>query len=95
MPPGSGQVGRRSRPPRWRDQLGRLLARRARPKAKNKAAAIALVNWLSDKEQQVTMWTSKKQGGHFPSNQQAAEDPAVKDAKSAYFSNAPVGADLR
>ena len=24
------------------------------------------------------MWTSKDQGGHFPSNQDAAEDPAVK-----------------
>jgi cellobiose transport system substrate-binding protein len=59
--------------------------------AKNKAAAIALVKWLSAKDQQVTMWTSKKQGGHFPSNQQAAEDPAVAKATSAYFSNAPVG----
>ena len=59
--------------------------------AKNKAAAIALVKWLSDKDQQVTMWTSAKQGGHFPSNQQAAEDPAVASAKSAYFSDAPVG----
>jgi cellobiose transport system substrate-binding protein len=59
--------------------------------AKNEAAAIALVKWLSAKDQQVTMWTSKAQGGHFPSNQQAAEDPRVKDAKSAYFSNAPVG----
>ncbi len=43
--------------------------------AQNKAAAIALVKWLSDKDQQVTMWTSKEQGGHFPSNQEAAEDP--------------------
>jgi cellobiose transport system substrate-binding protein len=59
--------------------------------AKNKAAGVALVKWLSDKQQQVTMWTSKKQGGHFPSNQQAAEDPAVAKATSAYFSNAPVG----
>ena len=59
--------------------------------AQHKAAAIALVEWLSDKKQQVTMWTSKAQGGHFPSNQQAAEDPAVKGATSAYFSDAPVG----
>jgi cellobiose transport system substrate-binding protein len=59
--------------------------------APNKAAAIALVKWLSDKDQQVTMWTSKDQGGHFPSNQDAAEDPAVKNATSAYFSDAPVG----
>jgi cellobiose transport system substrate-binding protein len=56
--------------------------------AKNKAAAIALVEWLSAKEQQVTMW---EKGGHFPSNSQAAADPAVANAKSAYFSNAPVG----
>ena len=59
--------------------------------AKNKAAGVALVKWLSEKDQQVTMWNSKKQGGHFPSNQEAAEDPAVADAKSAYFSDAPVG----
>ena len=59
--------------------------------AKNKAAAVTLVKWLSEKEQQVTMWNSKKQGGHFPSNREAAEDPAVAEAKSAYFSDAPVG----
>jgi len=59
--------------------------------AQNKAAAVALVKWLSEKEQQVTMWNSKKQGGHFPSNREAAEDPAVAEAKSAYFSDAPVG----
>jgi len=56
--------------------------------AQHKAAAIALVEWLSAKEQQVTMW---QKGGHFPSNSQAAADPAVANAKSAYFSNAPVG----
>ena len=56
--------------------------------AKNKAAAIALVEWLSAKNQQVTMW---KDGGHFPSNSDAAAAPAVSTAKSAYFSNAPVG----
>ncbi|MCW2800273.1 MAG: carbohydrate transporter substrate-binding protein family [Aeromicrobium sp.] len=60
-------------------------------KAKNKAAAIALVEWLSDKDQQVTMWTSPAQGGHFPSNSDAAADPSVANAVSAYFSNAPVG----
>jgi cellobiose transport system substrate-binding protein len=59
--------------------------------SKNKAAAIALVEWLSAKKQQVTMWTSPDQGGHFPSNSQAAADPAVSGATSAYFSNAPVG----
>lgn len=59
------------------------------PKAsKHQKEAIALVEWLTNKEQEVTMWTD---GGHWPSNSQAAADPAVKDAKSAYFSNAPVG----
>ncbi len=57
-------------------------------KAKNQAAAIALVEWLSAKDQQVTMWTD---GGHFPSNSDSAAAPAVKNATSAYFSNAPVG----
>ncbi len=56
--------------------------------AKNKDAAIALVEWLSAKQQQVTMWS---QGGHFPSNSDAAAAPAVAGATSAYFSNAPVG----
>jgi len=60
-------------------------------KAKNKAAGIALAEWLTNKDQQVTMWTSPKQGGHWPSNQVAAADPSVKSATSAYFSNAPVG----
>ncbi len=59
--------------------------------AQNKPAAIALVKWLTAKPQEVTMWTSKEQGGHFPSNQQAAADPSVKNASSAYFDNAPVG----
>ncbi|HEX3931381.1 MAG TPA: extracellular solute-binding protein [Nocardioides sp.] len=57
-------------------------------KAAHKDAAIALVEWLSAKAQQVTMW---KQGGHFPSNSDAAADPGVAKATSAYFSNAPVG----
>src|SRR3954453_19054759 len=57
-------------------------------KAKNQAAAIALVEWLSNQEQQTTMWTD---GGHFPSNSHAAAAPAVATAKSAYFSDAPVG----
>jgi len=60
-------------------------------KAKNKAAGIALAEWLTNKDQQVTMWTSPKQGGHWPSNQLAAADPSVASATSAYFSNAPVG----
>jgi len=62
------------------------------PKAsKHQAAAEALVEWLTNKQQEVTMWTSKAQGGHWPSNSDAAADPSVKGATSAYFSNAPVG----
>jgi cellobiose transport system substrate-binding protein len=60
-------------------------------KAKNQAAGIALAEWLTNKDQQVTMWTSPKQGGHWPSNQLAAADPSVQSATSTYFSNAPVG----
>lgn len=55
--------------------------------SKNQAAVIALVEWLSDKDQQVTLWSK----GHFPSNQDAAKDPAVANAKSSYFNGAPVG----
>jgi cellobiose transport system substrate-binding protein len=57
-------------------------------KAAHKDAAIALVEWLSAQGQQVTMW---KDGGHFPSNSDAAAAPAVSGATSAYFSKAPVG----
>jgi cellobiose transport system substrate-binding protein len=60
-------------------------------KAKHQAAAIAFVEWATAKEQEVTMWTARAQGGHWPSNSDAAKDPAVAGAKSTYFSNAPVG----
>jgi cellobiose transport system substrate-binding protein len=56
--------------------------------SKNAAAAEALAEWLTAPAQQVTMWTSQQ---HFPSSSKAAADPAVLAAKSAYFSNAPVG----
>ncbi len=56
--------------------------------AHNKDAAIALVQWLSNKDQQVTMWTD---GRPLPVEPDAAAAPAVKTATSAYFSNAPVG----
>jgi len=59
--------------------------------SKHQAAAEAFVIWATNKEQQVTMWTSKAQGGHFPSNSDAAADPAVAGATSTYFSNAAVG----
>lgn len=56
--------------------------------SKHQKAAEQLVEWLTNKDQEVTMWTK---GGHWPSNSQAAADPSVKGATSAYFSNAPVG----
>jgi cellobiose transport system substrate-binding protein len=59
------------------------------PKAsKHQKAAEQLVEWLTNKQQEMTMWTK---GGHWPSNSQAAADPSVKSATSAFFSNAPVG----
>jgi cellobiose transport system substrate-binding protein len=59
------------------------------PKAsKHQKAAEQLVEWLTNAQQEITMWTK---GGHWPSNSQAAADPSVKNASSAYFSNAPVG----
>ena len=59
------------------------------PKAsKHQKAAEQLVEWLTNTQQEVTMWTK---GGHWPSNSQAATDPSVQGATSAYFSNAPVG----
>ena len=59
--------------------------------AAHKAAAVAFVEWATAKAQQVTMWTAKAQGGHWPSNKDAAEEPAVSNATNAYFSSAPVG----
>jgi cellobiose transport system substrate-binding protein len=59
--------------------------------AANKDAAIAFVEWATNKQQQVTMWTAKAQGGHWPSNQLAAQDSAVQSATSDYFSGAKVG----
>lgn len=55
---------------------------------KNQAAAMDLVEWLTAPAQQITMFTSQ---AHFPSSSTAAADPLVADAKSAYFSNAPIG----
>ncbi|WP_448607765.1 extracellular solute-binding protein [Geodermatophilus sp. URMC 60] len=56
--------------------------------SEHREEAIALVEWLTAPEQQVTMFTSQQ---HFPSSRTAAEDPAVATATSDYFSGAPVG----
>ncbi len=59
--------------------------------SKHQAAAEAFVIWATSKQQEITMWTAKAQGGHWPSNSDAAADPAVAGATSAYFSGAKVG----
>ena len=56
--------------------------------SEHKEEAIALVEWLTAPEQQVKMFTEE---AHFPSSQEAAEDPQVADAANEYFSGAPVG----
>lgn len=56
--------------------------------SEHKEEAIALVEWLTAPEQQITMFTEE---AHFPSSQEAAEDPQVADAANEYFSGAPVG----
>lgn len=54
----------------------------------HKQAAMDLATWLTAPAQQVTMFTSQ---AHFPSSSTAAANPKVSGAKSAYFSNAPIG----
>ena len=60
--------------------------------SKHQKAAEQLVEWLTNKQQEVTMWT---QGGHWPSNSQAAADPSVKGATSGVLHQRPGGPDLR
>ncbi|MEV0597734.1 extracellular solute-binding protein [Streptomyces sp. NPDC050315] len=48
-----------------------------------------LVAWLTAPEQQAYLFEKL---GNFPSSQQALKAPEVADAKSAYFSDAPIGA---
>ncbi|GAA3838834.1 ABC transporter substrate-binding protein [Streptomyces chiangmaiensis] len=50
--------------------------------------ATDLVKWLTAPEQQAAVF---KAAGIFPSNQGAYELPDVKNAKLAYFSDAPIG----
>jgi cellobiose transport system substrate-binding protein len=56
--------------------------------SKHRAQAVALAEWLTAPEQQLTMWTKQQ---HFPSSSVAAEDPAVTGTTSDYFSGAPIG----
>jgi len=54
----------------------------------NVEAAKDLAEWLTAPEQQVKTFV---EAAHFPSSPQAAEDPAVVETTSAYFSDAPIG----
>ncbi len=54
-----------------------------------KDEAKKLVAWLTAPEQQAYLFEKL---GNFPSSQQALKAPEVAGAKSAYFSNAPIGA---
>jgi len=53
-----------------------------------KKEAQKLVAWLTAPAQQEYLF---QELGNFPSSQQALEDPTVADAKSEYFSDAPIG----
>jgi len=50
--------------------------------------AVEFAAWLAAPEQQVTLFT---EANVFPSSEEAANDPAVRETVSEYFSNAPVG----
>jgi cellobiose transport system substrate-binding protein len=55
---------------------------------KNKAEAVKLAAWLTAPEQQAKVFAKQ---ASFPSAPGAYDLPAVKDAKHAYFNNAPIG----
>ncbi|WP_329317601.1 ABC transporter substrate-binding protein [Streptomyces sp. NBC_01262] len=55
---------------------------------KNKAEAVKLAAWLTAPEQQAKVFAKQ---ASFPSAVGAYDLPAVKDAKHAYFNNAPIG----
>ncbi|PJE95329.1 sugar-binding protein [Streptomyces carminius] len=56
--------------------------------SKVKEEAKKLVAWLTAPEQQEHIF---KEIGNFPSSAKALESPAVTEAKSEYFNNAPIG----
>jgi len=55
---------------------------------KHEKEAVELAKFLTSPEGQVGAY---KAANVFPSSPQAAQDPAVADAKSEYFNDAPVG----
>ncbi|ACU74189.1 extracellular solute-binding protein family 1 [Catenulispora acidiphila DSM 44928] len=59
------------------------------PKAsKHQKEAYDLINWLTNPDQQKTMFTSQ---GHFPSSQTAAQDPSIASHTDPYFGDSPLG----
>ncbi|AEB47475.1 extracellular solute-binding protein family 1 [Micromonospora maris AB-18-032] len=56
--------------------------------SKNKEEAIKLVKFLTSPQGQIGAFKAK---GPLPSSPQALDDPAIADAKNAYFSGAPIG----
>ncbi|GAB3932430.1 ABC transporter substrate-binding protein [Micromonospora vulcania] len=55
---------------------------------KHQKEAIELAKFLTSPQGQIGAFKAK---GNLPSSPQALDEPAVKDAKNAYFSDAPVG----
>ncbi|MBX6167656.1 ABC transporter substrate-binding protein [Thermobispora bispora] len=55
---------------------------------KHPAEAAKVVDYLTSKEAQVSVFTY---AGNMPSNIQAQQDPAVQNATNEYFNNAPIG----
>ncbi|WP_062348865.1 ABC transporter substrate-binding protein [Herbidospora yilanensis] len=56
--------------------------------SKHPKEAAEVLNFLTGKEGQVAAF---KEGGNFPSSIPAQQDPAVAEAKNAYFNDAPSG----
>ncbi|WP_067171736.1 ABC transporter substrate-binding protein [Microtetraspora niveoalba] len=56
--------------------------------SKHPKEAAEVLNYLTSKEGQIAAF---KEGGNFPSNIQAQQDPTVAEAKNAYFNDAPSG----
>lgn len=56
--------------------------------SKHPKEAAEVLNYLTSKEGHIAAF---KEGGNFPSSIPAQQDPAVADAKNAYFNDAPTG----
>ncbi|MFD0633473.1 extracellular solute-binding protein [Catenulispora yoronensis] len=56
--------------------------------SKHQKEAYDLISWLTAPDQQKTMFTN---GGHFPSSEAAAKDPAIAAHTDPYFGDSPIG----